>query len=69
MLGDDRCRLMGELNLQIHHVDGDSGNDQPRNLVPLCKLHHRELAGSPRSAFWEPPAWVITPGGGARIVE
>ena len=55
----ERCWVHGTTLLEIHHVDGDSGNDHPNNLVPCCKPHHRTHAGRPRSAFANPPTPLI----------
>lgn len=55
----ERCFVHGTSLLEVHHVDGDSSNDHPSNLVPVCKPHHREYAGSPRSAFADlPEPWI-----------
>lgn len=32
-----------EEEIQVHHIDGDRNNNDPENLIPLCKRHHRQL--------------------------
>jgi len=35
------CIVCGEqLIVAVHHLDGNSNNHDPRNLVPLCPTHH-----------------------------
>jgi hypothetical protein len=29
------------LIVEVHHLDGDKQNNDPRNLVPLCPTHHQ----------------------------
>lgn len=29
--------------LQVHHVDGDRGNNEVKNLIIVCPTHHREI--------------------------
>lgn len=44
-----KCVVCGEdyigkrFQLDVHHIDGDPSNDQPENLVPLCRTCHRRL--------------------------
>jgi hypothetical protein len=37
------CGLTGRKNTdpEIHHIDGDKGNNDIRNLVVLCHEHHQ----------------------------
>ena len=35
-----RCRMCGEPGKQVHHVDYDEGNNDPSNLVTLCRFCH-----------------------------
>jgi 5-methylcytosine-specific restriction endonuclease McrA len=30
-------------NIEVHHVDGDRNNNDPDNLVPLCRDCHTKL--------------------------
>lgn len=39
------------LKLQIHHIDGDPGNNDPENLIVLCKQHHDEVETSGGNAI------------------
>ena len=55
----ERCFVHGGSLIEIHHVDGDPSNDSPNNLVPVCKPHHRDYAGQPRSAFVDLPMPLI----------
>jgi hypothetical protein len=32
-----------EQNIEVHHVDGDRNNNDPDNLVPLCRDCHTKL--------------------------
>lgn len=37
----ERCAVCGwEITIDVHHVDDDHGNDDPKNLIPLCQNHH-----------------------------
>ena len=56
---EDGTRCFTHAPLEIHHVDGDAGNDHPSNLVPVCRPHHLEYAGRPRSAFVSMPMPLI----------
>ena len=35
-----RCAMCGADRPQIHHIDGDSANNTPENLLPLCPNNH-----------------------------
>ena len=35
-----RCRMCGEPGRQVHHADYDDCNNDPLNLVTLCRLCH-----------------------------
>lgn len=36
------CVVCGESNvIDVHHLDEDRNNNEPRNLIPLCPTHHR----------------------------
>jgi HNH endonuclease len=52
---DDGSRCFTHGGLEVHHVDGDPGNNHPENLVPVCRPHHHSHAGRPRSAFVDMP--------------
>jgi hypothetical protein len=47
-------RCMVHAPLEVHHVDGDHGNNDPRNLVPLCHEHHVLFAHARAEEFAEP---------------
>ncbi len=34
------CAICGAVNPQLHHVDENSENNTPLNLLPLCPNHH-----------------------------
>lgn len=37
-----KCVVCAEDNtVEVHHLDGDKGNNSPQNLIPLCPTHHR----------------------------
>jgi hypothetical protein len=42
-----RCALCGAQRPQIHHLDEDSSNNHPLNLIPLCPNHHLNDAHDP----------------------
>jgi hypothetical protein len=52
-------RCMVHAPLQVHHIDGDKANNDPRNLVPLCREHHRLFAYAQREEFAEPEAPLV----------
>jgi hypothetical protein len=36
------CVVCGENNIvEVHHLDGNSKNNLPKNLIPLCPTHHQ----------------------------
>jgi hypothetical protein len=35
-----QCCVCGQVNVQIHHIDGNNANNQPANLALLCLNHH-----------------------------
>jgi len=37
------CCKCGRPFVQIHHIDEDKTNNDPDNLIPLCKLCHAEV--------------------------
>jgi hypothetical protein len=38
------CVVCGAADdIVVHHIDGDRDNNQIRNLVPVCKDHHRQI--------------------------
>ena len=37
------CCKCGRRFVQIHHIDEDNTNNDPDNLIPLCKLCHEEV--------------------------
>lgn len=40
-LFDYKCALCEKSDsLNVHHIDGDSKNNDKKNLIPLCKKHH-----------------------------
>lgn len=39
-----RCIICGyDKVIDVHHYDGDKKNNDPKNLIPLCKNHHAEI--------------------------
>ncbi len=34
------CVCPWDINIEVHHLDGDHKNDDQKNLVPLCANHH-----------------------------
>jgi len=30
-------------DIEVHHIDGNAGNSDPRNLIPLCKDCHTDV--------------------------
>ena len=41
---EKKCVVCGEDKvLDVHHYDGDSNNNKPENLIPLCPTHHRYI--------------------------
>lgn len=41
-----RCRRCGQVKpLERHHIDGDTGNNRPRNIWVLCRRCHMEVDG------------------------
>lgn len=39
---DRKCTECGATdNIEVHHIDGDRGNNDPQNLLPLCHACHR----------------------------
>lgn len=37
------CQKCGKMNdLDVHHIDGDRLNNNPKNLITLCKKCHRK---------------------------
>jgi hypothetical protein len=43
----------------VHHIDGDHGNNDPRNLVPLCHEHHVLFAHARAEEFAEPETPMV----------
>ena len=41
------CAACGERKPHLHHIDGNSGNNDPLNLIPLCPNHHLTDAHDP----------------------
>jgi len=41
------CSVSGckEIATDIHHLDGNHSNNEPENLVLVCKIHHNEVHG------------------------
>jgi Arc/MetJ-type ribon-helix-helix transcriptional regulator len=38
---EEKCDVCGaEEQIEVHHIDGDRGNNNIENLIPLCKDHH-----------------------------
>lgn len=36
-----KCPICGwDKCVDVHHIDGNHDNDEPRNLIPLCQNHH-----------------------------
>lgn len=39
---EKKCIICGEFNaVEVHHLDENSKNNDPRNLMPLCPTHHQ----------------------------
>jgi len=32
--------------IEVHHIDGDRNNNEPENLLPLCRRCHSKVHGS-----------------------
>jgi len=50
-----KCQYCGnEISPQIHHIDGDRTNNNPKNLIVLCPNHHKEsdLKAIPKSSLY-----------------
>lgn len=60
---DEECINCGHIeNVDVHHIDGDAGNNSILNLIPLCKGCHSDVhAGNlePWSAFLEQQPDVV----------
>lgn len=40
----EQCVVCGsEDNVDVHHIDGDSSNNDLENLVPICRTHHLQI--------------------------
>lgn len=37
------CQVCGATKSEIHHVDGNTLNNAPSNLMHLCRPHHRRI--------------------------
>lgn len=37
------CQVCGATKSELHHVDGDTLNNEPSNLMHLCRPHHRRI--------------------------
>jgi predicted restriction endonuclease len=53
------ARCMVHAPLEVHHIDGDKTNNDARNLVPLCREHHRLFAYARAQEFAEPEAPLV----------
>lgn len=51
---DDRqCVLcLSEASLHVHHIDGDSSNNEPENLVTLCERCHTAFHSNNKGRRW-----------------
>lgn len=39
---DKKCAICEwDKSVDVHHIDGNNKNNDPRNLIPLCANHHR----------------------------
>jgi hypothetical protein len=39
---DKQCAICGwDKSVDVHHIDGNNKNNDPKNLIPLCANHHR----------------------------
>jgi hypothetical protein len=43
------CSICGKPRPQLHHIDEDSANNDPLNLLPLCPNHHLTDQHNPTS--------------------
>lgn len=42
MYHNKKCIICDEKNIvEVHHLDENSKNNDPRNLIPLCPTHHQ----------------------------
>lgn len=38
---EPECVICGwDISVEVHHVDNNHDNDEPKNLIPLCSNHH-----------------------------
>ena len=56
---DSRCAMCGRFeSVDIHHIDGNRSNPNPRNLIPLCAVCHRKhFTIDQIKAKWRPPKY------------
>ncbi len=38
---EEKCAICGwNLSVDVHHIDSNNKNNDPKNLIPLCRNHH-----------------------------
>jgi hypothetical protein len=57
MDGHHRCPIYAPL--EVHHIDGNAMNNDPSNLVPVCRPHHRKRQDDPNATYAEPVVPVM----------
>ncbi len=56
---DGACTRCGTTtNLSVHHADGDWRNNDPANLVTLCRRCHGRIDGAKARLLTEPPPLI-----------
>lgn len=43
LIADPLCEDCGEVAVDVHHVDGDTGNRKGSNLRSLCRMCHNMI--------------------------
>ncbi len=56
---EDGERCMIHAPLEVHHRNGRPQDNDPRNLIPVCPSHHRQVQGDDDAVFAEPIVPVI----------
>jgi hypothetical protein len=42
---DNRCSVCNKESAERHHIDGNTKNNSPENIIFLCRKHHQERDG------------------------